>query len=179
VHADPSAFNLMAFAGQEFVKDERCATCHTTGGAANPIANTPLRKESEWLISHVQDPEVIAPGLRKPPPGGMTASQARSILSYLRRARAGGQQPAHVSHEQRTAALVYGRYCANCHMFEGEGGDQGPDLTHAGKERDAKWLREWISDPEAMDELADMPAFVDRLTEEELTAIADYLATRK
>jgi mono/diheme cytochrome c family protein len=64
-------------------------------------------------------------------------------------------------------------------MFEGEGGDQGPDLTHAGKERDAQWLREWIADPEAMDELADMPAFIDRLTPEELTAIADYLATRK
>ena len=178
-HADPSAFNPMALAGQEFVQDRRCASCHRIGGAANPMADTRLRREPEWLITHVQDPEVIAPGLRKPPPGGMTASQARSILSYLRRARAGGTQPADVSPELRTASRVYGRYCANCHMFEGEGGDQGPDLTHAGKERDAQWLRDWITDPEAIDELADMPAFGDRLTPEELTAIANYLATRK
>ncbi len=30
-----------------------------------------------------------------------------------------------------------------------------------------------------MDELADMPAFGDRLTPEELTALATYLAARK
>ena len=56
---------------------------------------------------------------------------------------------------------------------------QGPDLTRAGEKRDAKWLHEWISDPEAVDELADMPAFNDKLTPEELTAIANYLAARK
>jgi mono/diheme cytochrome c family protein len=64
-------------------------------------------------------------------------------------------------------------------MIDGEGGDQGPDLTHAGHKRDAAWLRSWISDPEAMDELADMPPFEDRLTPEELTAIANFLAARK
>ena len=79
----------------------------------------------------------------------------------------------------RTVALVYGRYCANCHTIDGEGGNQGPDLTRAGEKRDTKWLRDWISDPEAMDPLADMPAFGDRLTPEELTALANYLAARK
>ena len=71
------------------------------------------------------------------------------------------------------------RFCGNCHMIDGEGVKQGPDLTRAGEKRDAKWLREWISDPEAMDDTADMPAFNDRLTPEELTAIANYLAARK
>ena len=64
-------------------------------------------------------------------------------------------------------------------MIDGEGVKQGPDLTRAGEKRDAKWLREWISDPAAVDDLADMPAFNDRLTPEELTAIANYLAARK
>jgi mono/diheme cytochrome c family protein len=64
-------------------------------------------------------------------------------------------------------------------MIDGEGGDQGPDLTRAGKERDVKWLHEWITDPEAMDALANMPAFGDRLTPEELTAITNFLAARK
>jgi ubiquinol-cytochrome c reductase cytochrome b subunit len=178
-HADPSHWNPLAIAGQEFAQDPRCQTCHKTGGAANPMADTRLRRHPEWLLTHVVDPEVVGPGIRKPPPGGMTPSQARSIVSYLRKVRAGGTPPSMISPELRTASLVYGRYCANCHMMDGEGGDQGPDLTRAGEKRDASWLRDWISDPEAIDELADMPAFGDRLTAEELTAIANYLSSRR
>ena len=59
------------------------------------------------------------------------------------------------------------------------GGRAGSELTHAGKEHDAKWIREWISDPAAVDDLADMPPFNDKLTPEELTTIANYLAARK
>jgi mono/diheme cytochrome c family protein len=60
-----------------------------------------------------------------------------------------------------------------------DGAEQGPELTHAGKEHEAKWLREWISDPAAVDDLADMPPFNDKLTPEGLTTIANYLAARK
>lgn len=178
-HADPAQWGPMAIAGHAFVQDQRCQTCHRIGGAANPTADTRLSKGPEWLLAHVGDPETITPGLRKPPPGGMNPSQARSILSYMRRIRAGGSSAPPVTEAMRTVALVYGRYCANCHTIDGEGGTEGPDLTRAGEKRDAKWLREWISDPEAMDELADMPPFGDRLTPEELTAIAGYLAARK
>jgi ubiquinol-cytochrome c reductase cytochrome b subunit len=178
-HADPGRWSTLAIAGHTFVQDQRCQTCHRVGGAANPIADTRIRRGPEWLLAHAADPETIAPGMRKPPPGGMNPSQARAILSYMQKIRAGGGSPPALGDEARVATLVYGRYCANCHMIDGEGGNQGPDLQHAGKEHDAKWLREWISDPEAMDELADMPAFGDRLTPEELTAIANFLAARK
>jgi ubiquinol-cytochrome c reductase cytochrome b subunit len=178
-HPDPSHWGTLATAGQEFVQDQRCQACHQIGGAANPIADTRVRKGPEWLLAHVVDPETITPGSRKPPPGGMNPSQARSILSYMQRVRAGAGSPPSLTGDARTATLVFGRYCANCHMIDGEGGDQGPDLTRAGKERDVKWLHEWITDPEAMDALANMPAFGDRLTPEELTAITNFLAARK
>ena len=179
-HADPSQWTTLAIAGREFVQDERCQTCHRVGGAANPIADTRLRKGPEWLLAHVADPETITPGMRRPPPGGMTPAQARSVLAYMRKIRSGGTgPPIAMSSDTRNAILVYGRYCGNCHTIDGEGGDQGPDLTRAGKERDAKWLHDWISDPEAMDESADMPAFGERLTPEELTAVANFLAARK
>ena len=48
-----------------------------------------------------------------------------------------------------------------------------------GEKRDAKWLHAWIADPEAVDEKADMPAFGDRLSPQELTAVAEFLAARK
>ena len=177
-HADPSHWGPLALAGREFAQDQRCQSCHRVGGAANPIPDTRLRRDPEWLLAHIADPQVIAPGSRKPPPGGMRESQARSIASYMRKIRAGGNAP-EPSGETRTAVLAYGAWCASCHIIDGEGVNQGPDLTRAGEKRDAKWLREWISDPAEVDELADMPAFNDRLTSEELTALANYLAARK
>jgi mono/diheme cytochrome c family protein len=75
--------------------------------------------------------------------------------------------------------MTIGRWCGSCHLIDGDGVKQGPDLTHAGRERDAKWLHDWISDPAEVDDLADMPAFNDRLTPEELQAVVNYLAARK
>ena len=177
-HADPSQWGVLAIAGREFAQDQRCQTCHRIGGPANPMADMRLKRDAEWLRAHVADPEIIAPGTRKPPPGGMTQSQGRAVASYMHKARGGGMPP-EVNGEPRLAILVYGRFCGNCHMIDGEGVKQGPDLTHAGEKRDAKWLREWITDPAAVDDLADMPAFNDKLTPEELTAISNYLASRK
>jgi ubiquinol-cytochrome c reductase cytochrome b subunit len=177
-HADPSRWGPLSLAGREFVRDDRCTKCHRRGGAANPMEITRMTRDPEWLLAHVPDPEMIAPGLRKPPVGGMRESQARSIVSYLQKVRAGGNAPEPTG-DTRVAVLVLGRWCGACHVIDGEGVEQGPELTHAGKEHDAKWIREWISDPAAVDDLADMPPFNDKLTPEELTTIANYLAARK
>jgi ubiquinol-cytochrome c reductase cytochrome b subunit len=177
-HADASRWGPLSIAGREFVQDQRCVSCHRIGGAANPIADTRLKKDREWLIAHVADPEMIAPGIRKPPPGGMRESQARSVAYYMQKLHAGGVPPEPAG-EARTAILVLGRWCGSCHIIDGEGAKQGPELTRAGEKRDAKWLRDWISDPAAIDDLADMPPFNDRLKPEELDAIANYLAARK
>ena len=75
--------------------------------------------------------------------------------------------------------FVFGAWCANCHIIDGEGVKTGPDLTRIGDKRDAKWLQAWIADPEAVDPKADMPAFVDKLDPEELAAVAKFLAARK
>ena len=177
-HADPSHWGPFSLAGREFAQDQRCQVCHRIGGAANPIADIRVKRDLEWLLAHIADPEIIAPGTRKPPPGGMRESQARSIAHYLQKVRAGGRSP-EPSGETHVAVLTLGRWCAGCHIIDGEGVKQGPDLTRAGEKRDAKWLREWISDPAAVDDLADMPAFNDKLQPEEIAAVADYLAARK
>src|SRR5262249_32619321 len=80
---DTGTFSPLAIAGAEFAADQRCATCHRTGGAANPVSQTRITKDRDWVIAHIRDPDTILPGSRKPPPGGMRESQARSVISYL------------------------------------------------------------------------------------------------
>lgn len=176
-HAEPARFGPLAIAGAEFAGDQRCASCHRTGGAANPVSETRITKDHDWVLAHIRDPDTITPGSRKPPAGGMRESQARSVISYLQHLRAGGVAPSAVEHKE--GILVFGGWCANCHIMDGEGVKNGPDLTRIGEKRDAKWLKAWISDPEAVDEKADMPAFEDRLEPDELTAVAEFLASRK
>jgi cytochrome c1 len=48
-----------------------------------------------------------------------------------------------------------------------------------GATRDAKWLRDWITEPEAVDPFASMASFKEVLSEAEMTAIVNYLAARK
>jgi ubiquinol-cytochrome c reductase cytochrome b subunit len=176
--SDANAWTPLSIAGYEFSQDRRCTTCHRVGGAGSPLSQTVARKDPGWLIGHVRDPQMVAPGLRPIPPGGMNETQAQSVLAYMRRVRRGADAPA-VSPELRSVALVFGRFCGTCHLIDGEGGTQGPDLSHVGSMRDAKWLREWITDPTTIKLDANMPAFGDRLNEAEMTAIVAYLAERK
>src|SRR5687768_3451265 len=122
-HIPPDRFTPLAIAGAEFAVDQRCAACHRTGGAASPVPETRLTKDPDWVIAHMADPETITPGSRKPPPGGMRESQARSVISYLQRVRAGGVVPSQVHYKQ--GIVVYGTWCVRCHTIDGEGVETG------------------------------------------------------
>ena len=78
-----------------------------------------------------------------------------------------------------TAAGVWARYCVGCHVIDGDGGSDGPELSHIGAKHDAAELKGWIADPEAIKPETDMPSFGKRLTPQQLDAIAQYLANRK
>jgi ubiquinol-cytochrome c reductase cytochrome b subunit len=178
-HAEPTRWTPLAIAGREIAQNERCVSCHRPGGAGNPIAETRVRRDPEWLMSHVRDPEVIAPGIRPVQPGaGLGPAHAQAIVAYMRKVRAGGEDPV-VSPLDHQAAVVLGSYCAGCHMIDGEGGSSAPDLTRVGGTRDAQWLRDWIAEPTAVDPFANMPSFGGVLNEEQMNAIVTFLAARK
>jgi ubiquinol-cytochrome c reductase cytochrome b subunit len=177
-HADPARWSPLAIAGSEIAQNERCVTCHRPGGAANSIADTRIKHDPEWLQSHVRDPEVIAPGVRQPPANGLGPSQAHAIVAYMRKVRAGTERP-QVEARDMQAAMVLGQYCATCHMIDGEGGSAAPDLSRVGATRDAQWLRDWITEPTAVDPFANMPSFGDVLSAQQMDAIVGYLAARK
>jgi ubiquinol-cytochrome c reductase cytochrome b subunit len=178
-HADPSRWTPLAIAGREIARNERCVRCHRPGGAGNPIDEIRARHDPEWLLSHVRDPEVIAPGIRPAQPGaGLGPSHGQAIVAYMRKVRAGGGAPL-VTPGEHAAALVFGTYCASCHMIDGEGGSSAPDLTRVGATRDPQWLRDWINEPTEVDPFANMPSFGGVLREEQMDAIVNYLAGRK
>lgn len=109
----------------------------------------------------------------------MKEADGRAVLAYLSKVRAGATwRP--VTADVRTASIVFAARCAKCHALEGDGdAAEGGDVSTAGRKHDAKWLHDWITDPTAIDADADMPAFGDRLTAEEMAAIVKDLARRK
>jgi ubiquinol-cytochrome c reductase cytochrome b subunit len=175
--ADANQWAPLSLAGYEFAHDARCQTCHQAGGVANPIDETIARRDPEWLVAHVRDPQMIAPDLRPVPSGAMTEGQGRSVVAYMRRVRAGASPPVPTPHQP--AVAVYGRYCSTCHALDGEGATVAPDLSHVGAKHDAMWLREWITDPTSVQFDATMPPFGERLSEEQMMAIVNYLVGRK
>lgn len=162
--------------GRILASNRGCLRCHSDSGLADPLEQTATGRGPEWISGHITDPEMIAPGLREPP-AVVTDREAAAIVAYvhqLSRRPYPGFSP-HVE----TASTVFARFCVGCHKLDGDGGTDGPDLSHAGKKHDVNALRLWITDPEAVNPDAEMPKFGRRLSASELDAIAGYLAARK
>lgn len=76
---------------------------------------------------------------------------------------------------------LYKEQCQNCHMANGEGGEEAPDLTDYSSRA---WLKELIRDPNAprffgkTDHKGDMEAYPEKdLPNEQLDAVVEYLAS--
>jgi cbb3-type cytochrome oxidase cytochrome c subunit len=49
--------------------------------------------------------------------------------------------------------------------MDGDGINDGPDLTHAGRVRDAAWIAQKIVDPQASDPKSRMPSLRDKMSQ--------------
>ncbi len=172
----PDAWTMREIGGRTFAAAQQCSRCHSDTGLADPIEGTQVSRGPDWLVGHVTDPEMIAPGLREPPTA-ISEREAAAIVAYVQ--RASRQSYPGFPPIVEAAAIVWARYCVGCHKLDGDGGSQGPNLSQEGGKHDLATLRRWITDPEAVDPNADMPAFGKRLKPRELEAIAQYLAGRK
>jgi len=81
--------------------------------------------------------------------------------------------------QREQAAAIFAKHCIGCHILDGDGGNDGPNVSSIGAKHDRPALRLRIEDPEAVDPEAEMPAFGSRLTADELEAVAAYLASRR
>ena len=169
-------WTLREIGGRMFVERGSCARCHSPSGVADPLEGLTSSRGAEWIEGHVIDPEMIAPGLREPaaPPDERSVA---AIVAYVHRL---SRQPfPAVAPQTQTAAAVFARYCVGCHVIDGDGGKDGPELSHIGSRLDSEALRRLIADPTSVKSDAEMPKFAKRLTPEELDAISSYLAARK
>lgn len=174
--ASSDAWSLREIGGRAFAQKLNCVRCHVEMGSADPLEGGASTRGPEWIAGHVADPEIIAPGLREPPTT-VHEREAAAVVAYVRRA----SRQAYPGYPPLTesAAVIVARYCIGCHKIDGDGGTEGPDLSHAGSKHDAATLRRWIVDPELVDPDAEMPSFGDRLSDVQLDAISRYLSSRK
>lgn len=174
--AQSDEWTLREIGGRVIAQSAGCTACHSAEGIADPLDAVSAGRGGDWVAGHIADPQMIAPGLREPPTR-RSEREVTAILAYVR--KLSRQAYPGLAHETETAASVYARYCVGCHVIDGDGGTEGPELSHIGSKKDAEFLRRLITDPEAVNPDAEMPAFGSRLTPGELSAIAGYLAARK
>ena len=79
----------------------------------------------------------------------------------------------------RASALIEQNKCLDCHTLKGKGGAVGPNLTIVGSRRDRTYIYQQIKDPKSHNPNSDMPSFGDRLTEQDIGILADYLSGMK
>lgn len=75
---------------------------------------------------------------------------------------------------------LYDQKCQSCHSVGGQGGKMaqfGGALDQVGSHRDAKWLRQYLTDPKAAMPNAKMPKV--KLDEKQLDDLIAYLLTLK
>ena len=79
----------------------------------------------------------------------------------------------------RGAAVYQSQQCKDCHTLKGKGGAVGPNLTYVGSKRSRDYIVVQIRDPKSHNANTDMPSFRDKLSDQDINALADYLSGLK
>jgi mono/diheme cytochrome c family protein len=67
----------------------------------------------------------------------------------------------------------------SCHIIDGVGGKDGPNLSKAGEKLDPGMIERRIVDPTDVQIDAEMPALGDKIAVEDIRALAQWLGKRK
>lgn len=79
----------------------------------------------------------------------------------------------------RARALIEQHKCLDCHMLKGKGGSTAPNLTTVGSRRDRVYIYQQIKAPRSHNPNSDMPSFGDRMSEQDMNDLTDYLSGLK
>ena len=169
---------------------ERCITCHLA--IDNPMfraAPEPFRQHSSLLASHPAQRFgcVVCHGGEG---RAVTTLEAHGQGSVLAKPLLKGeymQAACYACHGEQTlpskatAAVARGRQlvnrylCLGCHQIHGKGGQEGPDLSRVGTNRNRLWLYAHLARPQALVVGSTMPVFP--IGRAEIKDITIYLMT--
>jgi mono/diheme cytochrome c family protein len=169
---------------------ERCVTCHL--GYDNPAFQNfaaPLRTHSTLLKSHPEERfgcvachggEGRAVTTLEAHGEGTVAAKPLLRGKYMQ-AACYNCHGVNTLPPQATAGVVRGRqlvngyFCLACHKINGEGGEEGPDLSIVGSHRTWVWIYAHTVSPQGVVSGSTMPIF--SLSREEIEDITIYLMT--
>ncbi len=146
---NPFTSRADATAGERLFQ-RNCVLCHganATGGRGPDLTRGFYRRGNSdpQLFANIQDglPDGGMPWL------GLNDKNTWQIISYLRSLSAVGEADLPGDAESGRAVFFGVGNCATCHMVNGSGGRQGPDLSWVGWARAPDYLRAAILEPNA------------------------------
>lgn len=172
----------------QLFKDE-CSTCHMidgVGGEEGPDFTD--YKSREYLSALIRDPQAkrffggseTHDTMEPYPEEDMSDEQLRAIVEYVTKLMGPKSGPVDEKLASKGKELFDDEFdCSICHYVEpGEAGD-GPNLHHHGS---PEWIERVIRNSSAedlFDGSAAMPKFGDKLTEEQIDGLAEYIASQR
>jgi mono/diheme cytochrome c family protein len=99
-----------------------------------------------------------------------TPDELNGLVAYLETL---GEAPAYSAQ----AANLFQHNCGACHKVNGQGGNIGPDLTSVGNRHDLSFFAPFISNPSSVVTGATMPAFQNKLSQDQINDLAAYLSS--
>jgi ubiquinol-cytochrome c reductase cytochrome b subunit len=165
-------------AGLGYYKQERCVSCHLTGGK-NGIGPA-LTKSPEdhrsvaWLMPFFKNPSKVIPGSSMPPVTLSTA-QLNSLAAFVAKLTADDEATLMSTPDFATdgAMLYQAQHCNACHQINGVGMKMGPPLNGVSGHRDRAWLEKHFRDPQSTSPGTVMPAY--KFSDKEMDAMCRYL----
>ena len=128
--------------------ERSCTACHgqNAQGGRGPDLTGKLHRGS--LESEIVDNIINGIAGTQMPPFPMPAENARAIVAYLRSLQTGGPDLAVTGDASAGQQLFFGAAgCGRCHMYRGQGGRLGPDLSRIGEAQTVRELQAAISRP--------------------------------
>ncbi len=184
--------------GEQLFKTLGCTECHTTTGIAGNKQGPDLvqargnNRRHQWLRDQIIAPQSHNPRTIMPPYSDLSDQNVELLVGFLEGLKPAAAPvltppPAAAGAPQDVAASIkYGEQlyntlgCIQCHTLQGWPSNKtGPDLILAiKKDKPTKdWLRVQLTVPQAHNPLSIMPSFANRLYDDQLNDMVDFLSS--